>query len=68
MSRHSVLPVRYQHRSFWRNIEAGPSDANPYPVPRAACLDDCAANVFHQGNDARVMSRDMGDGSVSGHG
>ena len=48
MSRHSVLPVRYQYRSFWRDIEAGPSDANPYPVPRAACLDDCAADVLHQ--------------------
>lgn len=45
MSRHSVLPVRYQYRSFWRDIEAGPSDANPYPVPRAARLDDCAADV-----------------------
>ena len=64
MSRHSVLPVRYQHRSFWRNIEAGPSDANPYPVPRAACLDDCAANVFHQGNHARTphpVSRETAD-------
>ena len=54
MTRHSVLPVRYQHRSFRRDIEAGPSDANPYPVPSSSCLDDCAADVFHQGNDART--------------
>ncbi len=71
MSRHSVLPVRYQHRSFWRDIEAGPSDANPYPVPRAACLDDCAADVFHQGNDARTphpVSRETAGSPVARNG
>ena len=31
-----------------RDIEDGPSNASPCPVPRAACLHDRTADVCHQ--------------------